>query len=232
MATETQPRSLPVDESNNSKVAASAVEFAASVVAKVSHSPTDLDWIQETLSGNPNAFSNIIQKYQPKFLSMAMRILGNQMEAEDVLQDAFIEAYRHLPDFRNKSRFSTWLYSVVLNHIRNQLRHNRVVRWTPLETSDDDDELKPLNIPEKSVPLDIQLDRKLQIEAIQEVVRTFPPKFQAIFVSFYFDGMLIQDIAEQLNCPLGTVKSYLHRARKLVAKRLKVDATEIESPTD
>src|SRR3982751_5477518 len=93
----------------------------------------DTRWIQETLAGNEAAFGNLVFRYKDQFYELACRILGSRTEAEDVLQDAFIEAYRHLADFHHKSRFSTWLYSIVLNRIRNRLRQNRVLRWYSLD---------------------------------------------------------------------------------------------------
>jgi len=189
-------------------------------VMEIQEVTPDSVWILDTLNGNKNAFSHLVQKYQSKFLSMACRILGSRAEAEDVLQDAFLQAYTHLSDFQNRARFSTWLYSIVMNHIRNRLRHNRVLRWTSLDGNPDTDEYKPRDIAENSPSPDVLLDQKLQMEAIHKAVSFFPPQYQSVFILHYFHYLPLKEVASRLNRPLGTVKAYLHRARKLLYKRL------------
>src|SRR4051812_34144513 len=97
-------------------------------------SDQDQIWIQQILNGDSSAFINIDRKYRSRFMRMAVRILGNETDAEDAVQETFIQAYRHLPAFQNKSRFSTWLYAIALNHLRNRLRHAKVLRWISIET--------------------------------------------------------------------------------------------------
>jgi len=189
-------------------------------VMEVQDATPDSAWIKDTLNGNQNAFGCLVKRYQDRFLAMACRILGNNAEAEDAVQDAFLQAYRHLSDFQNKALFSTWLYSIVLNQIRSRLRHNRILRWTSLDGSPDTDEYKPLQIAEKSPSSDVLLEQKLRLEEIQKVVSSFPPRYQSVFVLHYFQNLPLKDVAVRLNQPLGTVKSCLHRARKLLYKRL------------
>jgi RNA polymerase sigma-70 factor (ECF subfamily) len=180
----------------------------------------DLIWIRETLEGNPKAFGNIVLKYQDRFIAMGMRILRSREEAEDALEEAFIDAYRHLADFQNRARFSTWLYSIVINHIRNRLRHNRVLRWVPLEGVSNDDDFRPMDYAESGPSMDTVLDHKLQLEAVYEAAKHLSLKYQSIFTMHYFKGMSLQQVADQLGSPLGTVKAYLHHARAFLVKRL------------
>src|SRR6185312_1188956 len=93
----------------------------------------DIAWIHQTLAGEEAAFGNLIGKYKDPLFELARRILNSNTEAEDVLQDAFLEAYRHLGDFHFKSRFSTWLYSIVLNRVRNRIRQSKILRWYSLD---------------------------------------------------------------------------------------------------
>jgi RNA polymerase sigma-70 factor (ECF subfamily) len=176
--------------------------------------------IRDILNGDRNAFKYLVEKYQSKFLGMACRILGSRAEAEDVLQDALIQAYSHLPDFQNKARFSTWLYSIVLNHIRNHLRHRRVLSWIPLDGHPDHDDYRPPDIAEKSPSPDLIVEQKLQMEMIHKTISSFPPQYQSVFVLHYFQNLPLKEVAERLNRPLGTVKAYLHRTRKLLTKSL------------
>src|SRR5437016_5868170 len=91
--------------------------------------------IEQTLAGDQNAFTPLVMKYKDPLFDLARRILRDRGDAEDVLQDAFLDAYRHLANFNHRSRFSTWLYSIVLNRVRNHLRHNKVIRWSSLDGS-------------------------------------------------------------------------------------------------
>src|SRR4029077_10136017 len=94
----------------------------------------------QVLAGDREAFGHLIEKYMGLYFDLACRILGNRSEAEDVLQDVFLDVYRPLPDFKHRARFSTWVYSILLNHARNRLRHNKVVKWSSLDVGWDVDE--------------------------------------------------------------------------------------------
>ncbi len=187
---------------------------------------SDEAYIKEILKGNADAFSVLFNKYHPRFLGMAMRILRNQAEAEDAVDEAFVDAYRHLSDFQNKAKFSTWLYSIVINHIRNRMRHNRVIRWTSLdgtETVRESGEHRPLDVAEAAPGIDSVVDGKIQMETLYEMVLQLPQPYRTIFSMHYFKGQLLQEIAHELHRPIGTVKAYLHRARKTIERRLKVN---------
>jgi RNA polymerase sigma-70 factor (ECF subfamily) len=181
----------------------------------------DVAWIRETLAGNEAAFGNLVRKYKDQLYELACRILGSRTEAEDVLQDAFIEAYRHLKDFHHRSRFSTWLYSIVLNRIRNRLRQGKVLRWYSLDIRRATrDGFRPPEMPEHGPTVDTMAEKKIELETIQRAVKTFPLHYQSIFILHYFHNTPLEEVAQKLGRPLGTVKVYLHRARKLLYKRL------------
>ena len=177
--------------------------------------------IRQTLQGDCNTFSRLILKYKDSLFDLACRILGNRTEAEDVVQDAFMEAYRHLSEFNHQSRFSTWVYSIVLNRIRNHLRHNKVIRWSSLDVPIiNRDDFKPPEMPERGPSMLSVLEDKLELEKVRKEVSFLPALYQSIFILHYFQDMSLEQVSERLNRPLGTVKVYLHRARKLLYKRL------------
>jgi RNA polymerase sigma factor (sigma-70 family) len=130
-------------------------------------------WITQTLAGDENAFGNLVLKYKDQLYELACRILGSRTDAEDVLQDAFLEAYRHLADFHHKSRFSTWLYSIVLNRIRNRLRQSKVLRWYSLDVRRATrDGFRPPELPEKGPTLDVMAEKRIELESIHKAVRS------------------------------------------------------------
>ena len=192
--------------------------------------PDDV-WIRRTLTGDREAYGQLIVKYQNSLFDLAYRILKNRLEAEDVLQDSFLQAYQHLSGFKHQSKFSTWIYSIVLNRVRNRLRHQKVLRWSsldqPLLTQEGE---RPFEFPEKAPGLDVQTDRKLQLQAVEREVSCLPFRYQIIFVLHYFQDMPLEGIARRLNRPLGTVKVYLHRARQLLYRRLIAQPQGSESP--
>jgi len=195
---------------------------ASHKTSKSSSHTEDLLWIKQTLEGDENVFAHLINKYKDQLFELTCRILKNRSEAEDILQDAFLQAYRHLRDFRNDSRFSTWLYSIVLNRVRNRLRQTKVLRWYSLDARrvSRGDTVVP-ELPHHAPSLDTVTARKLDLEAVQRVVTGFPLHYQSIFIMHYFHSLSLEEIAQRLDRPLGTVKVYLHRARKMLYKRLK-----------
>jgi RNA polymerase sigma-70 factor, ECF subfamily len=181
----------------------------------------DVVWIRETLNGESSAFGHLVRKYKDPLLELASRILNSRTEAEDALQDAFVEAYRHLADFRHQSRFSTWMYSIVLNRIRNRLRQGRAFRWYSLDIRRAArDGYRPPEPPERGRAVDQMTEEKIELEAIEKTVAGFPVRYRSIFVLHYFQNAPLEEVAQELGHPLGTVKVYLHRARKLLYKRL------------
>jgi RNA polymerase sigma-70 factor, ECF subfamily len=191
----------------------------------------DSVWIKQVLAGNEEAFANLINKYKDQLFELACRILKNRAEAEDILQDAFLQAYRHLGDFRNDSQFSTWLYSIVLNRVRNRMRQNKVLHWYSLDVRRTDREDVQLpELPHKGPTLDTLTEKKMDLERIHRIVGGFPLHYQSIFIMHYFHNLPLEEVAHRLGRPLGTVKVYLHRARKLLYKRLKAESAPVPEP--
>ena len=188
----------------------------------------DDDLIRRTLQGESAAFTQLMAKHKDSLFDMACRILGNRTEAEDVLQDAFLDAYRHLPEFRHKARFSTWVYSIVLNRVRNHLRHNKIIRWSSLDiqSTNGEEHYKVPELAERGVSFVTILEHKLELEKVQQAVQFLPTLYQSIFILHYFQKLSLEEVSVRLGRPIGTVKVYLHRARKLLYKRLMTKKTK------
>src|ERR1035437_5840301 len=99
----------------------------------IGSSTSDDQLIRDTLSGRKEAFGELVRKHQGMVMDLALRMLRNREEAEDVIQQAFVEAYRHLADFRYGAQFSTWLYAIALNRSRNHLRSRQNRRLVPMD---------------------------------------------------------------------------------------------------
>jgi RNA polymerase sigma-70 factor (ECF subfamily) len=191
-------------------------------VPVMSSSAEDRHWIQRTLAGDPDAYAHLINKYKSQLFDLTCRILKDRCQGEDILQDAFLQAYRHLSSFRYESKFSTWIYTIVLNRVRNHLRRNKIVRWSSLDSprqGEDNDYASEIEHKEPSIEL--TLERKMDLEAIQRAAASIPVLHQTIFIMHYFQNLTLQEIADRLGRPAGTVKVYLHRSRQMLYKKMK-----------
>jgi RNA polymerase sigma-70 factor (ECF subfamily) len=182
----------------------------------------DTDLIEQTLSGNDEAFGFLIQKHKPHIYNLCLRMLANREDAEDVLQQVCIQAYRHLASFQHKSKFSTWLHAIALNRARNHLRALKAMRTVPFEfKTREGDEVRAHQWPETAPTPDEIVEQRSDLEQVQKGLRALPSEYREIFVMHYVQNRTLREIATQLNRPLNTVKVYLHRARKELAERIK-----------
>lgn len=173
------------------------------------------------LDGNPAAFGRLVESYRPRMFAMACRLLQNPCDAEDVLQDSFVAMFRHRASFQHQARPSTWMYSVMINRVRNHLRHARVLRWASLDApvATEDGE-RPFEFADGQEGVEAAVERRLEREALERAADDLPPDYRAIFRMYYFDQEPLAEIARALGRPLGTVKVYLLRARRLIIERL------------
>ncbi|HDJ22759.1 MAG TPA: sigma-70 family RNA polymerase sigma factor [Candidatus Aminicenantes bacterium] len=167
--------------------------------------------IQACLDGNNEAFEVLVKKYYRKVFQLALSLTRNPAEADDLAQEVFIKAYTALPSFRGKSSFSTWLYQITLNHIRDHHRkqaRTRTESWPirnhhlPVETS------QPTEKPQEVQQL------------IQRALQKLPDKFRLIITLRDVHGFSYEEISNILNISPGTVDSRLHRARKKLRQEL------------
>lgn len=185
----------------------------------------DSDLIQRTLEGSQDAFAELVRLHRPVLLNAALRMLRNLQDAEDLVQYVFIEAYRHLVDFRQDARLSTWLYSITLNRARNVLRQRR----RRLESSLEDPAIesdgrfpKQWSDPQPSIVS--ELEKSAELSKVHEAIQHLMPFYRDLITDHYLKGMPLQAIAEKTKRPLNTIKVYLLRARQEMAKHMEENA--------
>lgn len=182
----------------------------------------DLLLVERVQSGDREAFGLLVGKYQRKLLRLVMRLVRDPAEAEDVAQEAFIKAYRALPNFRGDSAFYTWLYRIGVNTAKNWLVANG--RRMPVMSEIVDDETEGI---EESVLLrdDETPDRVLMSRQIGETVNAameaLPEDLRTAIGLREIEGLSYEEIAQVMDCPIGTVRSRIFRAREAIAARLK-----------
>ncbi|MGH7551951.1 MAG: RNA polymerase sigma factor RpoE [Longimicrobiales bacterium] len=183
---------------------------------------SDLSLVRRVQRGDKGAFDALVLKYQHKVVKLVMRYMRNPAEAEDVAQEAFIKAYRALPQFRGDSAFYTWLYRIAINTAKNALvsRDRSPVDYeldlqNPDESYDMHARLKDSETPEALVLTDeIRVTVNSAIEALPEDLRT-------AIVLREIEGLSYEEIAAAMECPVGTVRSRIFRAREAIDRRLR-----------
>jgi RNA polymerase sigma-70 factor (ECF subfamily) len=183
---------------------------------------SDLSLVRRVQRGDRGAFDALVLKYQHKVVKLVMRYVRNPAEAEDIAQEAFIKAYRALPQFRGDSAFYTWLYRIAINTAKNALvsRDRSPVGYdldlqNPQEPYDMHGRLKDSETPEGLVLTDeIRTIVNTAIEALPEDLRT-------AIVLRELDGLSYEEIAATMECPVGTVRSRIFRAREAIDRRLR-----------
>jgi len=178
-------------------------------ITRVGDDAQDLLAVQKTLQGDTDAFSDIVDRYSPVLYALALRLLGSKEEAEDTVQEIFLSVYKSLRSFKLEARFYSWLYTIAINKIRSLLR-KKDRRRRPVSLDAD-------GFPDFADPReDIQLRvvSRIEEERAQELLSTLKPIYRIAFVLRFVEGMSLQDMADVLEIPIGTVKARLHRARK------------------
>lgn len=182
----------------------------------------DKELVERAQSGDKRAFDLLMNKYQRKLIRLLSRFIRDQAEVEDVAQEAFIKAYRALPSFRGDSAFYTWLYRIGINTAKNYLVAQG--RRTPTLTEFDTDEaeafedavsLRDINTPE-------HLLASKQVGAtVTAAMEALPEELHAAIVLREIEGLSYEEIAVEMDCPIGTVRSRIFRAREAVAEKLR-----------
>ena len=184
---------------------------------------SDLSLVRRVQSGDKGAFDALVRKYQHKLVKLVMRYVRNPAEAEDIAQEAFIKAYRALPQFRGDSAFYTWLYRIAINTAKNAvvsrdrspIEYNIDRTEASEESHDMQGRMKDSETPEGLVLTDeIRTTVNAAIEALPEDLRT-------AIVLRELDGLSYEEIAAAMDCPVGTVRSRIFRAREAIDRRLR-----------
>ena len=182
----------------------------------------DQQLVERAQKGDKRAFGLLVDKYQRKLARLLSRFVRDSAEVEDVTQEAFIKAYRALPNFRGDSAFYTWLYRIGINTAKNYLM--AAGRRAPTSTSVDSEEAEGLDEGEQlrdiNTPESLLLSREIG-DTVNAAMLALPEDLRTAIQLREMEGMSYEDIAQIMNCPIGTVRSRIFRAREAIAERLK-----------
>jgi RNA polymerase sigma factor (sigma-70 family) len=166
---------------------------------------------------NQQAFAELLKRYRKPVYHMILKMVRNVDDAEDLTIEAFAKAFKNLHKFKKDYTFSTWLFRIATNNSIDFIRKKKLDTFS-LNTSFKDDNGDAVNIDVEDENLNPQEEaiKSQKIELIQMFVTKLPPKYQKLVKLRYFNEMSYEEIAQELNSPLGTVKAQLHRARELM----------------
>lgn len=180
--------------------------------------------VREAKAGSYAAFEELVNLYEKKIYRLGLNITGNPEDAEDVLQDTFLKAFEHLAEFREESRFYTWLVRVAVNEGLMKLRKRRSSKEVPLEhNTEDDGESMPRDFADWRPNPEQVLAREELESILKKAVNSLPPTFRTVFFLRDVEGLSTGETADLLKMSAGAVKARLFRARF----RLREELTKI-----
>jgi RNA polymerase sigma-70 factor (ECF subfamily) len=199
---------------------------AAQMEARQAQRAEDDELIRAAQKGDRSSFDSLVRRYDRSVLRLALHMLGNEQDAQDVHQDAFIKAYRHLSNFRFECSFYTWLYRIVTNLCLDQLRRRKSRREDPstvLDASGEEmDLMANLTDGRASANPARELERKTMNEAIQGALNELTPRERTVFELKHYQGLKLRTIGEMLSTTEETAKNTLFRATRKLRARLAV----------
>ncbi len=186
----------------------------------MSSEPTDKELVKRVKKGDKGAFDLLVLKYEHKIVNLVMRYVRDSELALDISQEAFIKAYRALPRFRGDSAFYTWLYRIAVNTAKNYLAAQRR-RPMDIELDLQDPEQYGLHakLKETDTPEAVALGLELQ-ETLERAIEALPDDLRTAIILRELDGMSYEEIAQTMDCPVGTVRSRIFRARDAIGKKV------------
>lgn len=185
-------------------------------VLEMSEAKVDLAIVRRVQKGDKQAYNLLVSKYQHKILGLISRFIRDPMEREDVAQDAFIKAYKALKNFRGDSAFYTWLYRIAVNTAKNQLMTSgRRPPSQDVDVDENDYQAAGAGFVNLNTPESVSMNQELA-NVIQKTIAELPDKLKEAIAYREFDGMSYEEISKLMDCPIGTVRSRIFRAREAI----------------
>lgn len=185
---------------------------------------SDLSLVRRVQRGERGAYDLLVLKYQHKVVKLVMRYLREPADAEDVAQEAFIKAYRALPQFRGDSAFYTWLYRIAINTAKNALAarmRNPVSYELDMQNHGNDEASDMVNrLKDPETPEGLALTEEIQ-DTVNRAIEALPEDLRTAIVLRELEGMSYDEIAASMECPVGTVRSRIFRAREAIDRKLR-----------
>ncbi len=181
----------------------------------------DKEIIERVKGGDKKAYDLLVLKYQQRVINLISRFVKNHSDALDVSQETFIKAYRALPNFRGESAFYTWLYRIAVNTAKNHLTvQSRKITKSDYDVTDIEQIEGNMSLIEQTTPENLLHKDELQ-ETVLKTIENLPEDLKSAIMLREIDGLSYEDIANVMDCPVGTVRSRIFRAREMIDNKIK-----------
>ena len=185
-----------------------------------SSSLQDDHWVVLAVRGDEKAYSELTQKYQKPLYFHVCKMIRNPDFAEDLVQDIFLKAFKSLKNYKNDYAFSTWLYRIATNHTIDYLRKKKLETLS-IHADDSDDTHATIQLADEDSFTDEPMIRRERKNKVHEAIGQLPEKYREVILKRHIEEKSYQEIAEEMDIPLGTVKAHIFRARELLYKYMK-----------
>jgi RNA polymerase sigma-70 factor (ECF subfamily) len=178
---------------------------------------SDNELIAQIRAGQSRQYAQLVDRHKDKAFTLAVRLVGDRRDAEELVQDAFVRVYRSLDAFRGDAKFSTWFYRIVYNLCMTRISRRR---GQPKHVDIDHDELMDSLVEDDEQMIDEKMGNDELAAMLKVELETMPDQFKSVMTLFYVQEMSYEEICETTQLPLGTVKTNLFRARSMLRKRM------------
>lgn len=191
------------------------------MVDKQKSSKSNSELIQRAIDGDETAYRQLLENYRGAIFNLLFKMVRNKEETEDLVQEAFIKAFKALPSFNEEYAFSTWLYKIAINNCIDHMRKKRLKTYSinkPVRSKDGELDRE---FPDTSMSPDKELLHDERTRLIETAIDELPENYKTAILLRHRDEKSYEEIAQLLDIPLGTVKARIFRAREMLKKRLK-----------
>ena len=182
---------------------------------------TDKEIIERVKNGDKKAYDLLVLKYQQRVINLISRFVKNHADALDVSQETFIKAYKALPNFRGESAFYTWLYRIAVNTAKNHLTvQSRKITKSDYDVTEIEQIEGNMTLTEQTTPENLLIKDELQ-EIVLNTIENLPEDLKSAIMLREIEGLSYEEIATVMECPVGTVRSRIFRAREIIDNKIK-----------
>jgi RNA polymerase sigma factor (sigma-70 family) len=180
----------------------------------------DDKWVQLAVKGDEKAYDELSNKYQKPLYFHIRKMIRETDYVEDLVQDIFMKAFKNLKNYKNDYAFSTWLYRIATNHTIDYLRKKKLHTFS-INTDSSDEDQAPIQLEDEDSHTDEPMIRRQRKNKVHEAIDQLPEKYRLIILKRHIEEKSYQEISEEMDIPLGTVKAHIFRARELLYKYMK-----------